>query len=54
MRNLGQTQISHFFAKFPAIIKPSIKSKIDEKPIKLNEIGVYKTNTLPRVKPIIE
>ena len=39
---------------FPASLNPIIKHKTEAMPTKLKEIGLYSTNTLPSVKPIIE
>ena len=39
---------------FPASLNPIIKHKTEAMPTKLKEIGLYITNTLPSVKPIIE
>lgn len=38
----------------PASLNPITKQRTEVMPTKLNEIGLYSTNTLPSVKPIIE
>ena len=54
-----QSAIWHFlgqvYSESPtASINPIIKHRTEAIPTKLNEIGLYSTNTLPSVKPIIE
>ena len=53
MRNWGQTPISHL-VNLDAINKPNINKKIEINPSISKLIGLYKTRTLPTVKPTIE
>ena len=53
MRNWGQIPISHL-VNLDAINKPNINNRIEINPGILKLIGLYKTRTLPTVKPTIE
>lgn len=53
MRNWGQIPISHL-VNLDAINKANINNKIEIKPLMSKLIGVYRTRTLPTVKPTIE
>lgn len=43
-----------YFVNLDAINKPNINNKIEIKPVMSKLIGVYRTRTLPTVKPTIE